>query len=200
MKIIKTYLLLAVFFASHLLAFGELTKDELKQFKRSLEIGGVRDSTWKDDDRNKYEVLEVYTLQNQDDPSQYDMSRFRIRLIVEVTDSEKKTYLVKFTGKAPEDYEANYRGEDYWDLHIPHGDLGRLKISGYSIEYGLMDGETFVPLAQEEDDSEEMLEREKQGESELFEGKVFLWHYCIFEDSSRGDQQSTKVKIKRVKE
>lgn len=200
MQTIKIYLLLAVLFASHLLAFGELTDKDLKQFESNLEIGGVRITSWKNDDREKYEVLQVNTLQSQDDPRQYDMSKFRVRLAVELTDSQKNTYLVKFTGNAPEDYNSDYNGEDYWKLYMAHGDLGRIKISGYVVEYGFMDGETFVVLAVDEDDSEKMQARVQQQTTQLFPGKVYLRHYYMYDDSSEGDTESTEMTIKRVKE
>jgi len=200
MKTMKIYLLLVVFFASHLLAFGELTKDELDRFESNVKIAEVRTDSWKSDDREKYEVLEVSTFQSQDDPQQYDMSRFQIRLVVELTDNQKNTYLVKFTGNAPEDYNSDYKGEDYWRLYMAHGDLGRFKITGYAIQYGFMDDENFVPLAAEEDDSEKMLERARAQTTCLFSEKLHLWHYYIYDDSSEGDTESPEVNIRLVKE
>lgn len=200
MKIIKKVLFLSVLFASHLLAFGELTEDQRAQLERFVKIGGVRLDSWKNDDREKYEVLEVNTFQSQDDPRRYDMSRFRMRLAVELTDQQKNTYLVKFTGNAPEDYNSDYNGEDYWKLYMAHGDLGRLKISGYVIQYGFMDGETFVVLAGEEDDSEKILERVRQKTTRLFPGKVYFRHYYMYDDSNEGDKESTEMNIRLVNE
>jgi len=199
-KMMKIYLLLAALLASHLPSFGELTKKELKYFKNNLEIGGVRINTWKSPDRDKYEHLQVTTFQGQDDPRQYDMSRFRIQWVVELTDNQKNTYLVKFTGNAPEDYNSDYKGEDYWGLYMAHGDLGRLKLSGYIIRYGFMDGETFVPLAEETDDYEEMLDRARAKTTLLFPGKVRLRHKYLYEDSSGEDTESIPVNIRSVKQ
>ncbi len=196
----KSYLLLIVLLVSHLPAFGELTEKELKQFKSNLEIGGVRADTWKSEDREKFELLEVNTFQSEDDPLNYEMNRFRLRLVVELTDKQGNTYLVKFAGNAPADYDSEYQGEDYWGLYMAHGDLERLKISGYVVQYGLMDGETFIPLAEDEDDAEEMLERVRNRTTKLFPGKVDLRHYYMFEDSNEGVTESIPVKIRRVKE
>ncbi|NNJ71097.1 MAG: hypothetical protein HKP10_07415 [Kiritimatiellales bacterium] len=193
------YLLAAVLFVSFLPAFGGLTDDELKQFKSNLEIGGVRTDTEKDDGK-KLERLEVNTYQNEDDPLTYEMSRFRLRLIVELTDKDKNTYLVKFTGNAPEDFDSEYQGEDYWNLYMEHGDFDRLKISGYIVQYGIMDGETFVPLADDEDDAEEMLERVRQRTTALFPGKFYLRHYYMYDDPSEGVRESVPKKINSVKE
>lgn len=196
----KTVLLLTLLFSGMFFASGELTKDELDRFDARLKIGGIRTDRWRSEDREEYELLQVNTLQNQEDPLNYDMSRFRIRIAVEVTDRDKNTYLVKFTGNAPESYHADYTGEDTWRLYMAHGDLGRLKITGYAVQYGIMDGETFVPLAEDEDDASEMLERVRQQETILFSGKVYLRHIHIYDDRSRGDTESVPVNIRPVKE
>ena len=200
MRIIKRYLLLAILLASHPLAYGELTADELKVFKNELEIAGVRADTWKSEDRKKSERLEVNTFQSNDDPNTYDMSRFRLRLVVELTDKEKNTYLVQFAGNAPEDYDSEYLGEDYWNLYMAHGDFDGLKISGYVVQYGIMDGETFVSLAEEEKKSKEMLARARERTTKLFPGKVYLRHYYMYTKSGFGDWESTPVNIRQVKE
>ncbi|MBC8206287.1 MAG: hypothetical protein H8E68_03955 [Kiritimatiellaeota bacterium] len=200
MKNIKMYLLLTVFFAFCLPALAELNKDDAKHFDKYLKIYKVKDFNWRNDNRDKFEVVQVSTLQSPEDPKLYDMSRFRMRLVVEVTDDQKKTYLVKYTAKARDNYESQYTGEDYWELYIAYGDFNRIKISGYSVEYGIMDGDTFIPLAQEEDDAEEILAREESGDSEAFPGEVFLSHYYTYEDSYDQKTESLRVKLKSVKE
>lgn len=194
----KIYLLLIAFCASQLSSFGELTEKEQKQFRSNVEIGGIRADTWKGKDREKFEVLEVNTFQSEDDPIDYDMSRFQMRMVVELTDRYKKTYLVRFTGRAPEDYDSEYQGEDYWLLRMAHGSFERLKINAYVIQYGIMDDETFIPLAEIEDHSEDMLERLKTGATALFPGKVYLRHYYMYDDSSEGVTESVPKNIKAV--
>ncbi len=196
----KINLLLAVFSASTLMAYAELSADELKVFKNELEIAGVRAETWKGEDRSKFERLGVNTFQSNDDPNNYDMSRFRLRLVVELTDKDDITYLAKFTGQAPEDYDSEYLGEDYWGLYMAHGDLERLKISGYIVQYGIMDGETFIALAEEEKKSKEMLERVRERTTKLFPNKVYLRHYYIYTKTGFGSTESTPVNIRLVKE
>jgi hypothetical protein len=200
MQIMKVYLLLAVMIVWHLPAVGVLTEDELDLFDKRLQIAAIRTDDWKNEDREKYEVLEVNTVQSQDDPRNYDMKRFRIRMAVELTDQEKNTYLVQVTGNAPDSYNLDYKGEDYWKLYMAHGDLGRLKITGYAVQYGIMDGEEFVPLAENEDDADEMLERVRQQTTVLFPGRLYLRHYYIYDDSNEGDTESVPVNIRLVKE
>lgn len=200
MQTMKIYLVAAVLFAGHLSVSGALTKDERDRFDHRLRISGVRTDRWKSEDRKEYELLQVNTLQDQEDPLHYEMSRFRIRLAVELTDHDKNTYLVRFTGNAPENYNSNYTGEDYWELYMAHGDLGRLKITGYVVQYGIMDGETFVALASDEDHADKMLERVRLGTTTLFRGKVYLRHYYIYDDSNEGDTESVPSNIRAVKE
>jgi hypothetical protein len=200
-KSMKYILFLTFLIASHLPVFSELSKDELKQFKSELEIAGVRVETWKSEDRNRYERLEVNTIQSDDDPFNYDMSRFRIRMVVELTDRQKNTYLVQFTGNAPADRDSEYLGEDYWRLYMAHEEFDRLKVTAHYIQYGIMDDETFVPLAEDKDNVDEMLERVRKRETVLFPGKVYVRHYYIYNDMTfGGGAESTPVNVRRIKE
>ncbi len=186
-------------FASHLLVFGEFTEKEMKHFKSNVEIAGTREDTFKNDAREKSETVEVNTFQDSDDPVNYDMSLFRIVFCVELTDKQKNTYLVKFTGKPSADYDSEYQGEDYWTLYMPHGDMERLKVSGYIVQYGIMDGDTFVPLAWKEDNSKKMLVGVRNGTTRNFSGRVRLTHYYMYDDSSSGVTETTPREIRAVK-
>lgn len=200
MQAAKTFIVLTVCFGSLFSAAGQLAEDELDNFEDYFEIDGVREDDWESEDHEEYELLQVATLQNPEDPLNYDMSRFRIRLAVEVTDKEKNTYLVRFTGNSPGRYNSDYVGENYWNLYMAHGDLDRLKITGYAVQYGIMDSETFIPLVNTEDDTDEMRERVRQGTTRLFENKVYLRHYYIYDDSSEGDTESVPSNIRDVNE
>jgi hypothetical protein len=200
-KTMKRVLFLSVLIAGVLPVLGELSDRELKQFKSDLEIGSIRDETRRNEEREKYEVLAINTFQSDGDPDNYDMSRFRMRIVAELTDKQKNTYLVKFTGNASEERDSEYLGEDYWNLYMAHGDLERPKISGYIVQYGIMDGEAFVVLAQEENNAEEILERVREGKTVLFQGKVYLRHYYLYNDRTfGGGAESTPVNIRQIKE
>jgi hypothetical protein len=197
----KWFVLPAVLFAFLLPVFGELSLRELKQFESDLEIGDVREETWRNEDREKYEVLAINTYQSDSDPDNYDMSRFRMRIVVELTDKQKKTWLVKFTGNAPEERDSEYMGEDYWKLYMAHGDLERPEISGYIIQYGIMDDETFVVLSLEEKNADGMLERVRARTTVLFQGKLYLRHYYLYNDRTfGGGAESTPVNVRRIEE
>ena len=195
----KKYWIAALLAAVCLPLFGELTEKDLKHFKSNVEIAGIREDTWKNEDREKSETLEVNTFQDSDDPLEYDMSMFRIRFIVELTDKQKNRYLVKFKGKPSADYDSEYQGEDYWTIYMPHGDLERLKVSGYLVQYGIMDDENFILLAEEEDDSDDMLEGVRNKTTLAFPGKIRVTHYYMYDDQDDGVTESIAKKIREVK-
>jgi hypothetical protein len=82
---------------------------------------------------------------------------------------------------------------------MPHGDIERLKISGYMVRYGIMDDDTFVLLAEEEDHSEKMLEGVKNQTTHLFSGTVRMRHYYMYDDSNDGVTESIPANVKKVK-
>ncbi len=96
-----------------------------------------------------------------------------IRVAVEITDkSEEKSYLAEKKYKNGT-FGYEYLGHGYWSFKVPWGDIERLEISAYAVQYGVMDGDTFVPFAEELDDVdsyEELVERTTTpypGETEL---------------------------------
>jgi hypothetical protein len=190
----KYNLLLIVFFASRMLSFGELSEKEIKQLKRDVQIAGVRDSTQRTEDRKKIEILQVNTFQNQDDSSIY-----RIRLAVELRDKEKKKYIAEFTGDSSGDYDSEYEGEDYWELYMPYEDLEGLNVTAYAVQYGVMDGETFLPLAEVQKNYEKMMDGIAKETTSLFPTKVILFHYYMYDDSTDGSTESISQRVKAVK-
>jgi len=190
----KYNLLLIVFFACRVLSFGELSEKEIKQLKRDVQIAGVRDSTQRTEDRKKIEILQVNTFQNQDDSSIY-----RIRLAVELRDKEKKKYIAEFTGDSSGDYDSEYEGEDYWELYMPYEDLEGLNVTAYAVQYGVMDGETFLPLAEVQKNYEKMMDGIAKETTSLFPTKVILFHYYMYDDSTDGSTESISQRVKAVK-
>lgn len=187
-------LLLIFIFSGSLKGFGELSDKDLKYLRKEVQIAGVRDDTRRTEDRKKIEIFQVNTFQNQDDSSVY-----RIRLAVELRDDRKQTYIVTFTGAPSGDYDSEYEGEDYWELYMPYGDFKDLKVIAYAVQYGVMDGDVFVPLAEDEKDSEQMMAGLKSRSALLFPNNVVLMHYYMYEDSSDGSTESTPRKVRAVK-
>jgi hypothetical protein len=189
----KYYVLPFLFFAGCLMAGGELSKDALKQLE-DAEIAGIRDDTIKNDDRKKIELLEINTFQNEDD----DGEGFRIRVVVELKDKAKNLYIADFTGDRSGDIDSEYTGEDYFRFLMYHEDLLQLKVTGYAIQYGFMDDETFILLAEDYDDVktlEELTERTKTP----FPGKVVLKHYYMYDDVDAGESESIPQNIRKIR-
>ncbi|WP_372794081.1 hypothetical protein [Pontiella sp.] len=183
------------------MAFGRLTDRQLRQFESEVEIAGVRMDTYRSNkDRKRFERLEINTFQSEDDIDNYDMTRFRMRIVAELTDRDKHTYLIQFDGRAPGDRDSEYTGEDYWNLFIAHGDFERLKVTAHYIQYGIMDGDKFVVLAEDKNKVDEMLGRVRDRTTVLFPGTVYLRHYYIYNDAGLGTSESNPVNIRRLNE
>jgi hypothetical protein len=177
-----------------MLAFGEISDKELKYLEKSVQIAGTRDYTKKNEDRKKIEIFQVNTFQNQD-----DMFPYRIRIAVELKDREENVYVASFTGEPSGDYDSEYEGEDYWELYMPYEDLEGLKVTAYAVQYGVMDGDQFVILAEEEKNYEKLLKGLNDRTTLVFPNSIALMHYYMYEDSSEGSTESTPRKVKAVK-
>ncbi len=192
----KHVVLTGIFFAScFLLVNGELTKDQRKWLE-DLEISGVRTTTIRDDDRNKYELLEITTDQ---EPNEDNIEEgFRIHIVAELKDAKKKMYIVDFTGDRPDDFDVEYTGEDYWSLYMPYGDVVRPKITAYAIQYGFMDGENFIVFA-EDYKSVKTVEELTTRTTTPYPGIIRLKHYYMYDDVDLGVTESISRTVRQVK-
>lgn len=182
-------------------AYGQLSDQEMKAFDSEVQLGGVRTDTYRSEkDRKRFERMEINTFQSEDDIVNYDMTRFRMRIVVELMDRNKNTYLVQFMGNAPGDRDSEYAGEDYWNLFMAHGELERLKVSAHYVQYGIMDEDQFVVLVEDKNKVDAMLERVRDRTTVLFSETVYLRHYYLYEDRAIGTTESTPVNIRRIKE
>lgn len=175
-------------------AFAQLGERELKAYKRDTELSGVRDSVGKTESRDKYQELEISTLQNED-----ETEGFQLRMYVELVDKAKKSYLVKAMAKQPSGLDSEYTGEDTWEFKMMWGELERVKVNAYVVQYGILDDDgNFTELAVEMDDVktlEELLARE----SVPFANKLDLRHSYKYEHPDDGETESTFRRAKVVK-
>ncbi len=158
----KYMMLMFIFCLGCFLPVGaELSEKELKRMERSVKMGSIKDSTIRNDEDEKIEVLKFYTYQNKDD--EFD---FRMRVTVELTEKAGDTYFAQIEKKRGE-VHTDYTGEDRWEFHIPHGDLVRPKLTAHVIQYGIfMDGK-FLVLAEDMDDAESADEIEARSPTRL---------------------------------
>jgi hypothetical protein len=171
-----------------------LSKDELKKIGEA-QIAAIRNGREKSTQTDKkYQTLEVNTLQSQD-----EMPGFRICVAVELTDKSKKTYLAEFTANQPDGLDSEYVGQDYWKLYLPEGDLEKLKITAYAVQYGFMDENTFLIIDEQYDHVKSMDELKSRTTTPL-PGSIRLSHYHMYADStSGGERESTPIDLKAVK-
>jgi hypothetical protein len=151
--------------------FGEISEKELKKYSKTFQISGVRSGT-KERAKKECEFLEIqFSGGDAIEDAQY-VNNTWLRFTAEVTDKEtKQTYLAKIyeqidpiRQEGGSEYNT-YSGEGYWTFWIPQTEqLSRLKVTAYSLELGVMDGEKFVPYCEKLNgvkSYEELIERTK---------------------------------------
>jgi len=189
----KRYLLLVVFCLSCFVAIGaELSEKDLKRLRTRVKISSVDDLTIKNEDREKVEVVKIYTYQEKGDPNKKDT--YRIRVAVELTDKEKNTYFARAEraqGKVCErgSQITDYLGRDDWEMHIPHGNMDRPKVTAYAIQYGILNEGEFIVLAEDYDDVDSMEELMERTTTRLENVKT-IDHYFWYEDKNNDDTRS----------
>jgi len=183
----KNCILLIVFCLSCFVAAGaELSEKELKKLAKSVKISSVVDETIKGDDREKIEVVKIYTYQNRKDPNVN--FNYRIRVAVELTDREKNAYFARVERKQGSTHD-DYIGKDEWGIQIPHGGLERPKVTAYAIQYGILNEGEFVVLAEDYDDVDTLEELMDRTTTRLEEVKD-IQHWFWFTDRDGKEERS----------
>ncbi len=175
---------------------AEINKDDMKVMTRETEILGVRTDTEKNDDREKFEVLEINSEQNDDLAEAYD---FQIRIAAELTDANKKSYLVKYVGNQPKGFDSEYIGENFWQLWVPYNDVDRPKFTAYAIQFGVNDDDgKFIILSEDYDDVKSMSELIERTTND-YSGNIVLKHTYIYDDEDDGEQEDVYRSVKNIK-
>jgi hypothetical protein len=177
----------SIFLLSTNVAIATFTEKEIEYYQKNTEISSVRMNTIKNDDRERFEQVEINTFRYEE-----HQSDFQIYMAVEITDKEKNRYFVEFRGNQG-DLDSAFTGEEYYTLLLPHGDLGRLKVTAYVIQYGVLDKETFILLAEDFDDVESISEL-KERSPNLFPNEATLKHYHIYDNGSHEESIPFKVR------
>ena len=181
------FILLIICYSS--ISIGELTEKEIRTYRKDTEIGDVRISDFKNEDRKRSEVLEINTYRNED-----HQTNFQIHILAEVTDKNKDSYLVEYRANQSE-VDSEFTGEEYYELYIPNGYLGKLKVTAFAVIYGvLLEGE-FTSLAEEYDDVESVQELKIRTDRK-FPLSVSLKHYHIYDNGN--DEESIKSTLRNL--
>ena len=126
---------------------GMLSDDELREMERLVKIDGVRDSEEGSDEQRRHELRIDFSSETE------GMSGIYIRVAVELTDRKtKQVYRVEEMGKFGDllaIHHDDYQGEGRWELHMPCGELDKLKVTAYVVQFGVIDADAFVPLQTE---------------------------------------------------
>jgi len=167
-----------------MIAAAEFSEREMDRLQRSVQIGSIQDKTERNDDREKIEVMTLYTAQDE-----RDTEGFELRVTVEVEDGDDNTYLIEISG-GQRTVNSEYTGEDHWEVHIPYGEIDKLEISGYAIQYGVMDGDKFLLLAEEYDDVDTVQELKERTTASLTGVTVRLKHAYVYRDDEEANIQT----------
>jgi len=117
-----------------------------KDLRNKVKIGTVNDRTLRDDNDQKSEVLNFYTRRDEN----CDV-KFRMRVVVELTDKQGQTYFAGLT-EGHKGAGDLFTGEEKWEFKIPHGELEKPKLTAYAIQSGFLHNGEFVPIAEDLDD------------------------------------------------
>ncbi len=143
----KRIWIVLLFLACRLASYGAELSPELEKLKEKLsgtvKIGSVNNDMIRDDDDKKFEVFKFHTYQDERDKN----LTFRLRVTIEMTDKSEQTCFAQFAREQGPLHEE-YTGEDDWEFRIPHGDLNKLKVTAYAIQYGILEGDLFIPVAE----------------------------------------------------
>jgi hypothetical protein len=183
----RCFSLLLVVLMSCMVVAGELDKHELERLRQTVQIDTIRTESFRDQDRNEFQILKFNT-------SQYDMDTgpFYMRITVGIKAGDAKPY-VQLMRRRGDVTEFEYDGQDRWELHIPHGELSGPRIRAYVIEYGVMDGDEFIIIASENKnagDAEEIVERC----GNALEKGVIMMHSYVYRDDSLLDMETETEK------
>jgi hypothetical protein len=187
----KWIMVFVVFFAGCLAVFGEIDQKEIKRLQRGVRIDSVQDVTFRNDDREKLVLLRFNTTQDE-----RDKEGFRIRVTVELTDKSKDCFYAQLMRRQGT-VNSEYLGQDLWEFYIPHAELERPKVSAYVVEYGIMDGDTFVPIASALDDVDSVEELTGRCQSRIETGVKLKHAYVYREGAAETEEESLLRTLKK---
>jgi len=132
----------------HLAKLPKELLEKREQMEGRIKIGSVNDTTIENDDDEEISVLKFYTCQDERDNLNY-----RMRVTIELTDDRGKgdSYFAQLSCKQPS-VPLEYTGETTWEFHLPHGELKKVKMTAYAVQYGFFESGTFVPVSEKFDD------------------------------------------------
>ncbi|MBL7016268.1 MAG: hypothetical protein ISR84_01785 [Kiritimatiellales bacterium] len=163
------------------MAVAEISEDELGRFGRTVRIDSVRFATIRNKERQKVEVFEVSTSQDE-----RDTDGLYLRVTVELKHGSGEKLCAQLIRQQCDVTTEEYAGRDQWEFYIPHGELKRPRIDAYVVEYGLMDGENFVPVATRTDDADDVNEIIENCSNKIAEDQLQMKHSYVYRD---GDEE-----------
>jgi hypothetical protein len=134
----KTFIALLLLVSST--GLGELSKNEIKSLSELIAIRSIGVFTERRDGTSNFftSILIPCQWPKAGEDGVYDYSlKVWIKVVVEVTDRDKNTYLVEETARTGEG--------GFFMLTIPHGRHKKLEVTAYAVQHGIKKDDTFVP-------------------------------------------------------
>jgi hypothetical protein len=140
------------FFSTIAAELPDNLKERQEELSEKLKILDVEDDDFEDESDNEFFVLKIRSSQ---DPQSTDLSPI-MRVTVKLFD--KKTQTTVF---AQEELKSKrlpgddkYSGTTRWEFHIPYKRMKKPRLVAHAVEFGVFEGDTFIPASVDYDDVE----------------------------------------------
>jgi hypothetical protein len=157
----------------------EHLEDLVDEYSNQMAVWGVNDDDFEDEYGKEYLVIKFCS--RQDDSNTQRKPKYRMRFTAQVTDNKTKTVVVAQAEKGIRVvHDMNsYTGRTEWEFRIPFGKMKKPKLTAYAVEFGLIEGGAFVPVAvdyKHADSAEEILLGEGQRGSLECTRSKHMWY------------------------
>jgi hypothetical protein len=142
----KTFIALLLLVSST--GLGELSKKEVSSLKKRFSIDRVSVHTERKH-KKKFETVAIKcsTEWREHGDNYYYSPKVSVKVVVEFTDEDKNTYLVKKIQK--HHYIPRNRSNPPLKLIVPYGEYKRLEVTGYAVQHGIYKDGNFIPYEEE---------------------------------------------------
>ena len=170
-------------------AMPHMTPNELTRLKRKLSgtvvIRTINKNTVSDDEGKKIELISFNTYQDMRDEVNLTM-----RVTIELTDKNGQTCFAQLSHNQGK-LDTEYTGEDAWGFRIPHGEMEDAKLSGYVIQYGILQDGILTPVAEKRYRVKSVDEITSRVSCRNITGKAL--HYYWYEDGTENEDGEMNI-------
>ena len=130
-------------------SFGQLSKDEIKDLNRLIEIDRVNFSM-DEDGKKEIGLLEVELSSKDFDYLKESKKPLAVRVVAKVSNEKKEEFLVETAPKGISISRDNVILYTY-EVKLDLGSFRKLKLAASAVQLGLLNGKEFTPFAEDFD-------------------------------------------------